>query len=292
MTRHLAAALALLLTLLRSAGAVAAPPGASAVEPARAELLADHLERASSLAAIEPYLPAIGGTLCTAGAVGLALADERELPSSPVVRAAPAAGCAVASFGSYLLPRDYQGSVDTFALLTAASSPIAIAAVTSSDATTAERVTLLGLAGSTMSVGTLRLIDALVERPVSWTALATDARALRARGRELTRAEVQRMEADYRRATVRPVPRWGYGLALLAGGLVSLSPVAVRSTSHDDRTLAAFLGGVMVVNATIDLGLALSMPDGYDRYVSGLSGLGLTPLGPSGAAGLWASGAF
>ena len=76
--------------------------------------------------------------------------------------------------------------------------------------------TLLGFAGGYMSLGTLRLLDALLLRPVSWTAMAADARELRAHGAGISRAEVQRMEADFRCAMVRPVPRWADGAGLLA----------------------------------------------------------------------------
>src|SRR3982751_4005082 len=49
------------------------------VQEKRLALLAENLDRTSGLAAIEPYLPAIGGALCAAGAVGLALSETNEL---------------------------------------------------------------------------------------------------------------------------------------------------------------------------------------------------------------------
>lgn len=274
---------------------VAAPSvalGAEPVEPERSRLLAEHLERASSLAAMEPYLPAIGGAACTAGAVGLGLAESHELRPSRAAVMAPAVGCAVVSFGSYALPREYQGSVGFFSFVTAAAAPLAMFAISDPYLPDAERVTMLGLVGGMMSLGTLRLVDALIERPVSWTSLRADARELRARGAEVTGAELGRMESDLRRATVRPVPRWAYGVGILLGGLVSLSPLFVASTSSRDRAFAATFGAIGVLNGSLNLSFALAVPNGYDRYVAERSGARLSPVGPSGAAGLWVGGAF
>ena len=100
------------------------------------------------------------------------------------------------------------------------------------------------------------------------------------------------MEADFHRAMVRPVPRWAYGAGVLAGGLVALSPAFVPSTSKKDRALAATLSAPLLLTAGIGLVLSLAVPDGYRRYVHGLSGVQLAPLGPNSSAGLWASGSF
>lgn len=244
------------------------------------------------MAVIEPYLPAVAGTLCAAGAVGLAASEHHELYPSPVAVVAPVAGCAVLSFASYALPREYQGSVVSFAFFTGASAPLALFAIANPDLPSAERVTMLGFVGGAMSLGALRLVDALLERPVSWTALRADARALRARGPGMTSAELGRMEGDLRRATVRPVPRWAYGLGLMLGGLVSLSPVLSPSTSSRDQSFAAGFAALGLLNGGLNLTFALATPNAYDRYVGALSRVQLSPLGPSSAAGLWLHGTF
>jgi len=100
------------------------------------------------------------------------------------------------------------------------------------------------------------------------------------------------MEADFRRAMVRPVPRWAYGAGLLTGGLVALGPAFVPSTSKNDRAIAVGLGAPLLLNGGIGLVISLAVPNGYRRYVHGLSGVQLTPLGPNNSAGLWASGSF
>jgi hypothetical protein len=122
--------------------------------------------------------------------------------------------------------------------------------------------------------------------------MAEDARQLRADGGTLPAAQVRRMEADYRRATVRPVPRWAYGAAMLAGGVVALSPAFMPSTSKSDRYFAGAFSAIMFINGGINLALALTVPDGYQRYARALSGVQLTPIGPANAAGLWAQGTF
>ncbi|HKO53612.1 MAG TPA: hypothetical protein VJV79_38150 [Polyangiaceae bacterium] len=282
------------------AGLIATSQSALAAEPTlprgveekRLALLAENLDRASGLAAIEPYLPAAGGTLCAAGAVALAASDAHELYVPKAALVAPIAGCAVASFGSYALAREYQGSVVAFSLFTAVWAPLTMEAVVNPELTAAERVTLLGFAGGYMSLGTLRLLDALLERPVSWTAMAADARELRAHGAGLSRAEVRRMEADFRRAMVRPVPRWAYGAAVLMGGLVALTPALVPSTSNEDRGIAVGLSAPLLFIGSFGLVLSLAVPDGYQRYVQQLSRVQLTPLGPNKSSGLWASGSF
>jgi hypothetical protein len=268
------------------------PPLPGGAEEKRLGLLAENLERTSDLAAIEPYLPAIGGTLCATAAVGLALSETNKLHVPNAALVPPLAACTAASFGSYVLPREYQGSVVAFSVLMALPTPLAMDAVANPELTAAERVTLLGFAGGYMSLGTLRLLDALLQRPVSWTAMATDAHELRAHGAGLSRAEVQRMEADFHRAMVRPVPRWAYGAGLLTGGLVALSPAFVLSSSKKDRAMAAALSAPLLLTAGIDLVFSLAVPDGYQRYVHGLSRVQLTPLGPNSSAGLWATGGF
>ncbi len=154
---------------------------------------------------------------------------------------------------------------------------MAMDAVANPELTAAERVTLLGFAGGSMSLGTLRLLDALLQRPVSWTAMAADARELRAHGAGLSRAEVRRMEADFRRATVRPVPRWAYGAAMLTGGLVALSPAFAPSTSKKDRAFAAALGAPLLLTAGIGLVLSLAVPDGYRATFTGFRGCNSPP---------------
>ncbi len=79
---------------------------------------------------------------------------------------------------------------------------------------------------------------------------------------------------------------------MLTGGLVALSPAFAPSTSKKDRAFAAALGAPLLLTAGIGLVLSLAVPDGYRRYVHGLSGVQLTPLGPNSSAGLWASGSF
>jgi len=282
---------AAVISMAKSARAAEPPPPRS-VEEKRLPLLAETLDGTSGLAVIEPYLPAIGGTLCAAGAVGLAAAETNELHVSKAALVTPLAACTVASFGSYALPREYQGSVVAFSVLGAGAAPLAIDAVANPELTSAERVSLLGFAGGYMSLGMLRLLDALLQRPVSWTAMAADVREIHGHGADLSRAEVRRMEADLRRATVRPVPRWAYGAAMLTGGLVALSPAFVPSTAKEDRAIAAGLSLPLLLTGSTGLILSLTIPRGYERYVQGLSRLQLTPVGPNNSAGLWASGSF
>jgi hypothetical protein len=126
----------------------------------------------------------------------------------------------------------------------------------------------------------LRLLDALLQRPVSWTAMAADAREGRAHGADLSPAEVRRMEADFRRGTVRPVPRWAYGAAMLTGGLVTLSPAFLPTTSKEDRAMAAVFSLPLLLTGSTGLVISLTVPDGYRHYVQGLSRVQLTALGP------------
>jgi hypothetical protein len=270
----------------------AKPATEPAVEPARIALLTEHLDGASGLAAVEPFLPAIGGTLCAAGTIGLAVADTNEMHMSRTAMLLPTTLCAAASFGSYLLPREYQGRVVQFSVLTSLSALLVIDVLTSPELSNAEQVTTLGFSSVGAAVGTLALIDAALERPVSWTTLANDEAELKSRGTSLSRADVQRIEADYRHYRVRPIPAWAYGATQLLSGAVAMSPAFVPSTSHDEKMLALALGCAIAIPGAINLGLVLALDNQYERYEKGLTKLRLSPIGPRGAAGLWARGVF
>ncbi len=266
--------------------------GAMAAEPAKVALLTEHLDRASQLAVIEPFLPAIGGTLCAAGTVALAVADSNEFHASRTALLLPTTLCTAASFGSYLLPREYQGRVVYFSAITSVATLLAVDALTSPYVPRAERVTVLGFTGGGVAVAALGLIDAALERPVSRTTLASDAAELRARGASLSPAEGQRIEADFQRYAARPIPRWAYGATLLVSGAVALSPALFPSTSYGDKVLALDLGGVTAVVGALSLGFALATDNQYEQYKKASANLRLSPVGPRGATGLWATGTF
>jgi hypothetical protein len=262
------------------------------VEPERVALLTEHLDQASQLAAVEPFLPAIGGTLCAAGTVSLMLADSNEFHMSTAALLLPTTLCAAASFGSYLLPREYQGRIVQFAMLTSMATLLAAGTLTSPYSSRAEQVTILGLSGASAAVGLLGLIDAALERPVSWTTLANDETELRAHGTSTSRADVQRMESDLRHYAVRPIPRWAYGLTHLVGGAVAMLPAFVPSTSRQETVFAVGIGLAIATPGAINLALALTTDNRYEHYQKQLVTVRLSPLGPRGAAGLWASGTF
>jgi hypothetical protein len=263
-----------------------------AVEPGRVALLVDHLDHASQLVAVEPYLPAIGGTLCAAGTFALAAADSNEMHMSRAAILLPTTLCTAASFGSYLLPREYQGRIVYFSVMTSLSTLLALDVLTFPDIPVAEQVTMLGFTGGAIAVSTLPLIDAALERPVSWSTLANDEAELRARGTNTSRADVQRIEADFRRYAVRPIPRWVYGATMLLSGAVAMSPAFVPSTAREDKIGAVALGSVNVLSGALNLGISLATDNQYEHYQKGLAKLRLSPLGPRGAAGLWAIGTF
>ena len=263
-----------------------------AVEPARIALLTEHLDRASQLAALEPYLPAIGGTLCAAGTVALAAADTNEFHGSRVALLLPTTLCAAASFGSYLLPREYQGRVTMAAVLTSGSALIAVDALTFPDISPAQRLSVLGFASAGVGISALGLMDVALERPVSWTTLANDDEELHTSGTTLSRTDVRRIESDYRHYAVRPIPSWAYGAMQLLSGAVSAAPLFVPSTSHDDKIFAAAMGAMNAIPGALNLGMALMTENRYDRYEKGLRNVRLSPVGPRGAAGLWATGTF
>jgi hypothetical protein len=276
----------------RATALAAKPVMELGVEPARVALLTEHLDRGSQLAALEPFLPAAVGTLCAAGTVGLAAADTNEVHMSRPAMLLPTSLCAAASFGSYLLPREYQTRVATFSLLTSLSTLLAVQVLTVPDVSPAQQVTIVGFSSGGAAIGTLFLIDAALEHPVSWTTLVHDEAELRARGTSVSRADLQRIETDFRRHAVRPIPPWVYGLTQVVSGAVSLSPAFVPSTSREDKASAVAFGGMNLILGTTNLSIALLTTNPYERYEKGLAELRLSPVGPRGAAGLWASGAF
>jgi len=192
------------------------------------------------------------------------------------------------SFASYALPREYQGSVSYFAFITGMGAPIGMYAATAPGLSDAARVTLLGFSGGGAAVSALRLVDALVERPVTWTALRADAKELRARGAEVSSAELRRMEGQFRRAVVRPIPPWVYSATLVVSSLIAASPALVPSTAGRDKLAAAGFGATGLFTA----GFYFATPNAYGRYLEALSRVQLSPLGPSGAAGFWLTGTF
>lgn len=262
------------------------------VEPERARLLADQLGRYSTLAAIEPYLPAMTGALCTAGTVALAAGDTNEMHLSTAALLTPTIACAAVGFGSYLLPRDYWVSVSMPMLLAAPSALLMMDVLAAPEITTAEEISLLSLTGSGLAVSSLYWLDTALSRPVSWGTLVNHAVTLRAGGSSLSGRQVAGFEADFRRAEQRPIPRWAYGLAQMVGGAVALAPAFSPQTDKRDRGLAAGLGVAMLLPGATSFVAALVSPNRYERYTSALTQVHLSPLGPSGAAGLWVGGAF
>lgn len=282
--------LLLIFGLLSGSRARAAEPFSSDsghVEEARAKLLADHLDRYSGLAAVEPYLPAVTGSVCAVASVGLAVADTNELNVSRGVLVTPAVACSVVSFASYAAPRDYRLTMGLGSFLAASAAEWSIMMLSTRQGTTAERVSAGGLAASGVAMSTLYLLDALLARPVSPSTLAEAAVTLRAGGSILSRAEVARFEGYYERATVRPIPRSAYGLSLLVGGAISLSPVLFPTTSKRDSSVVLGFAAFQLLLGASSLTGALLTPNGYDRYTRELSRIRLSPLGPSAAAGLW-----
>jgi hypothetical protein len=136
------------------------------------------------------------------------------------------------------------------------------------------------------------LLDALLERPVSRTTLAHDEAELRVRGTNLSPADLQRIESDFRHHAVRPIPSWAYGLTQVVSGAVSVSPAFVPSTSREDKAVAVAFGAINLISGVTNLSIALLANNPYERYEKELAELRLSPVGPRGAAGLWASGAF
>jgi hypothetical protein len=108
----------------------------------------------------------------------------------------------------------------------------------------------------------------------------------------MSRGDVQRIEADYRRHALGPVPRWAYGATLLVSGALAISPVFVPSTSREDKVVGLGLGGAHVIIGATSLTLALATDSQYEHYEKQLKKVRLTPVGPGGAAGLWASATF
>jgi hypothetical protein len=122
--------------------------------------------------------------------------------------------------------------------------------------------------------------------------LANDEAELRARGTSASREDLQRIEADLRRYSVRPIPRWAYGTTSLAASAVTMSPAFVPSSSRDEKVLALGLGLATAIPGAINLGIALATDNHYERYQKELLELRLSPIGPRGAVGLWATGSF
>jgi len=270
----------------------AEPKLETGVEPARVRLLTEHLDRYSTLAAIEPYLPAVTGTLCAAGTVALAAADADEIEAPRAVVLAPTIACTALSFGAYLLPNDYEGHIGSSLMLLTPGSVLAIAAIASTQLSAAQRTSLLALGGAAIGFGALHLVDALLERPVALSTLADHAVVLRAGGTSLSRSEVASFEADYRRLSERPIPRWAYGMTQLVSAMVAASPALSPNVSKRDRTVALLFAGSLLLSATPNLAIALTTPTPYERYRRDLSRVSLSPIGPAAAAGLWAVGSF
>ncbi|HEY0469951.1 MAG TPA: hypothetical protein VGC79_37450 [Polyangiaceae bacterium] len=157
----------------RPATALAAKPVTElVVEPARVALLTEHLDRASQLAAVEPFLPAMVGTLCAAGTVGLAATDTNEMHMSLRAMLLPTSLCAAASFGSYLLPREYQPRVAVFSLLTSLSTLLAVQVLTAPDTSRAQQVAIVGFSSGDAALGTRTTGGNFDGRPLPFHALS------------------------------------------------------------------------------------------------------------------------
>jgi hypothetical protein len=257
------------------------------------QILQNHLEQVSGLAFLQPYAGATVGGLCALGAGALAFGDLDTAEDARWPAVGATAACAAGGFASYLAPVDHQAPIVTASLTTGLALDMILLTHFSDYATPAIRVTMFGFSGGMAALGILGLVDSALRPPLSSVRLRAHAQALAARGKSLTRAELARMEADLELFSNRPIPRWAYGAALFTGGLVAFTPVFFDSSSEDDKDIALATGlavsGIGIFSVT---GALLSRDFGYPSYVKALKAVDLTPIGPHGSTGLWATGAF